>query len=66
MLKSVNSGTWTLLSSGPDDSRRLIEFEWTGDWSDGSPLWDQHKKVKNKCKGGEVIGACGDMAFVCR
>lgn len=32
------------------------KFEWTGDWSDGSALWDQHKKVKAKCKGGEVIG----------
>jgi len=31
------------------------KFEWTGDWSDGSALWGQHKKVKSKCKGGEVI-----------
>ena len=30
------------------------KFEWTGDWSDASPLWDQHKKAKLECRGGEV------------
>jgi hypothetical protein len=30
------------------------KFEWAGDWSDASQLWDQHKKAKLQCGGGEV------------
>ena len=30
------------------------QFEWTGEWSDASPLWEQHGAVKAKCRGGEV------------
>ncbi|KAK3236306.1 hypothetical protein CYMTET_53543, partial [Cymbomonas tetramitiformis] len=25
-------------------------FEWKGDWSDESPLWEKHSKVKKECK----------------
>jgi len=25
-------------------------FEWTGDWGDKSPLWQQHSSVKSHCK----------------
>jgi len=30
------------------------KFEWTGDWSDSSPLWKSNPKVQNKCPGGGI------------
>lgn len=30
------------------------KFEWTGDGSDASPLWNRHKNAKARCKGGDV------------
>ena len=27
-------------------------FEWTGDWSDESPLWKKHSDVRRACDGG--------------
>jgi hypothetical protein len=39
-------------------------FEWTGDWSDKSPMWQQHPKVREARWSMDVCGCMSACACI--
>ena len=66
----VGGHAYSLISAVKLHSFRLLKlrnpwgnFEWTGDWSDSSPLWKQHADVAKKCGVDPTKGAVDDGIF---